>query len=151
MKIKTIFSVGLFLLVLVSLTGIYAETVTVGNSSFTLPEGFEVYSVEPNQVALLNGNESAIRVYSDDSVEDDSEVLKEYRLKLGYTLTSEDNYESDGIMINKQIYTKDNTTTSAYQFTKNNKTYRIVVSVLNGYSVLEDYDYAVNEIIKSLN
>ena len=99
----------------------------------------------------MNGNESAIKVYSDDSVEDDSEVLKEYRLKLGYTLTSEDNYESDGIMINKQIYTRDNTTTSAYQFTKNNKTYRVVVSVLNGYSVLEDNDYAVNEIIQSLN
>lgn len=54
-------------------------------------------------------------------------------------------------MINKQIYTKDNTTTSSYQFTKNNKTYRVVVSVLNGYSVLEDNDYAVNEIIQSLN
>ena len=151
MKIKTIFCIGLFILTLISITGISAEAVDVGNSSFTVPEGFEVYSVEPNQVALLNGNESAIRVFSDDSVVDDSEVLKEYRLKLGYTLTSEDNYESDGIMINKQIYTKDNTTTSAYQFTKNNKTYRIVVSVLNGYSVLEDYDYAVTEIIQSLN
>lgn len=150
MKIKTIFCIGLFILALVSVTGIYAETVDVGNSSFTLPEGFEVYSVEENQVALLNGNTSAIRVYSDDG-NDDSKLLKEYRLKLGYTLTSEEEYEYEGIMINKQIYTKDNTTTTAYQFTKNNKNYRIAVSVLNGYSVLEDYDYAVNEIIHSLN
>lgn len=150
MKIKTIFCISLFLLTLINITGIYAETVDIGNSSFTVPEKFEVYSVEENQVALLNGNTTVIRVLTDDN-DDNLEVLKEYRLKLGYTLTSEEEYEYDGIMINKQIYTKDNTTTSAYQFTKNDKTYRIAVSVLNGYSVLEDYDYAVIEIIQSLN
>ena len=150
MKIKTILCIGLFLLTLISITGIHAETVDVGNSSFTVPEEFEVYSVEENQVALLNGNTTAIRVLIDDNGED-LDVLNEYRLKLGYTLTSEEEYEYEGIMINKQIYTKDNTTTSSYQFTKNDKTYRIAVSVLNGYSALEDYDYAVNEIIQSLN
>ncbi|RAP51300.1 MAG: hypothetical protein BZ138_05510 [Methanosphaera sp. rholeuAM270] len=146
---KVIFFIGLLMLALVSTTVIYAETVNVGNSSFSLPEGFAVYSTKGDQVALLNGNTTAIRVYNNES-HYDVEVLKEYRLKLGYTLTGEDDYDFEGIKINQQNYTKDNTTTALYTFTKHDKFYMIAVSVLNGYSVLNDYDNAVNEIIQSL-
>jgi len=148
MKIKAIFCIGLFLIALVSLTGIYAETIDVGNSSFTIPEGFNVYSAEENQVALLNGN-TAIRVYTNENPED-YEELKYYRQKLGYNLTGEDDYDFEGIMINQQNYTKDNTTTSLYTFTKNDKYYRIAVSVLNGHTFLKDYENTVAEIIQSL-
>ncbi len=148
MKIKAIFCIGLFLLALVSITGIYAETIDIGNSSFTKPEGFEIYSTEENQVALLNDT-TAIRVYTNENQED-YEELKNYRKKLGYTLTGEDNYDFEGITINQQNYTKDNTTTSLYTFTKNDKYYRIAVSVLNGHTFLKDYENTVAEIIQSL-
>lgn len=149
MKIKTIFCIGLFLLTLISITGISAETVNFGNNSFTMPEGFEVYSVDENQIALLRGNTTVVGVYTNESKED-AEVLKEYRLKLGYTLTGEADYDFEGMTINQQNYTKDNTTVSVWMFTKNDKQYRVAVSVLNGYSRLEDYDDIVTEIIHSL-
>lgn len=46
MKIKSIFCIALFLFVLVSMTGTYAKTINVGTSSFTVPEGFIVYSAD---------------------------------------------------------------------------------------------------------
>lgn len=149
MKIKAIFCIGVILLALVGITGTYAETVNVGNSSFTLPEGFTVYSTEENQVALLNNNTTTIRVYSDEN-NYDNDVLKEYRLKIGYTLTGETNYDFEGITINQQNYTKDNITASAYSFRKNDKFHMIVVCVLNGYEVLETYDNTITEIIQTL-
>lgn len=149
MKNKAIFCIALLVLTFISITTIHAETINVGNSSFTVPEGFTVYSATGDQVALLSGNTTAIRVYNNES-HYDVDMLKEYRFKLGYKLTGEDNYNFEGIMINQQNYTKDNTTTALYTFTKNDKFYMIAVSVLNGYSFLEDYENAVNEIIQSL-
>ena len=149
MKIKAIFCMVLFMLALVSITGICAEIVNFDNSSFTLPEGFSVYSIEGDQVALLNST-TAIRVYHNDTHED-YETLKYYRQKLGYNLIGEANYEVDGIKINQQNYTKDNITVSVREFTKNDKFYMISVSVLTGHNVLEEYDNIVTDIIRSLN
>ena len=100
MKIKAIFCIGLFMLVLICITGINAETVYVSDSSFTIPEGFTVYSTEGDQIALLNGT-TALRVYHNNT-HDDYEELKYYRQKLGYNLIYEDDYELDGIKINQQ-------------------------------------------------
>lgn len=149
MKTKAIFCILLFMLALVSITGIYAENVNFDSSSFTLPEGFSVYSTEGDQVALLKDTTS-IRVYHNDTHED-YETLKYYRQKLGYNLIGEANYEIDGIKINQQNYTKDNVTVSVREFTKNDKFYMISVSVLKGHNVLDEYDNIVTEIIRSLN
>ena len=148
MKAKSIVLIVLLLLAVVSSTVIYAETVNVGDSSFTLPEGFTVNETDNHQVVLENGS-SVIVVYQGDNV--NAEDAKQKRIKDGYTLTGEKTYDAGNIEINQQNYNKYSVNAYVYTFTKKDKNYVIVLTLSEGDIIPEKENNPINEIVHSLN
>lgn len=134
-------------LLFVNASVIYAEDVNVGNSTFTIPEGYVINETNDNSIVLSN-NSTFIVVYAGDVVS--IEEARQNRLKLGFRLLDEDNYDKDGIKINQQNFHKFNITAYIYTFTKNEKDYIVTLTILDNDKIPEDENNPVTEIFNSL-
>ena len=119
MKTKSLaFTLLVVFILTFSITAIYAEDVTVGSSTFELPDGFKINETENNTVTLENNN-YFLTVYEGDIVS--TEEAKQNREEEGYELLGEDTYDAEGVSINQQNYKKDNIVSNVYTFTKTTK------------------------------
>ena len=149
MKAKSIFLVLLMTLTLFSITAIYAEEATVGDSTFTVPDGFSINETTDNTVTLTGNDNTAIAIYSGDtkSIED----ARQSRLDAGFTLSGEETYDVNGIAVNQQNCNKDGINSCVYTFNKNGKDYIISYNLVEGQDIPSNEDNPVTEIVNSLN
>jgi hypothetical protein len=146
MKIKTILFALLMLLTLCSASALYADTYVVGNSTFSLPDGYTIVE-QANQVAIYN-DDYVMTMYEGPIL--NPEQAKYKRMELGYDLIGERNYSFNKIKINQQNYNKNGITTCVYTFGKNNKTYIITLNVYEDQKIPEYENNPVTHIIESL-
>ncbi len=148
MKTKSLaFTLLVVFILTFSITAIYAEDVTVGSSTFELPDGFKINETENNTVTLENNN-YFLTVYEGDIVS--TEEAKQNREEEGYELLGEDTYDAEGVSINQQNYKKDNIVSNVYTFTKNDKNYIITLNTLESQPALNSENNPVTHIISSL-
>ena len=147
MKIKSIFMIGVLVLTLVTASAIYADTVVVGNSSFSIPDGYTV--VENGTQTILYNDDVAITMYQGPII--DPSEAKQKRISSGYTFIEDADYEYAGATINQQNYKSDGVYTCVYTLEKNNKTYIITLNVDEKNEVPSNEDNPVTEIIRTLN
>lgn len=149
MKAKSIFLVLLITLTLFSITAISAEDATVGDSTFTVPDGYTINETDGNTVTLIGNDNTAIAIYSGDikSIED----ARQSRLDAGFTLSGEQTYDANGIQINQQNYKKDGFNSCVYTFKKNDKDYIISFNLVEGQDIPSNEDNPVTGIINSLH
>lgn len=146
MKFKSIIIVGLILFTLCSISAIYADTYVVGNSSFSLPDGYTLQE-KGNQVVIYN-DDYVMTMYEGPIIDPDE--ARDNRIALGYNLTAEKNYEFDGAEINQQNYNKEGINTCVYTFKKNNQTYIITLNVFENQTIPQYEDNPVTQIIDTL-
>lgn len=146
MNTKFLFLIILTLL-FVNVSVLYAEEVNVGNSTFTLPEGYVINETN-NESTVLTNNTTFIVVYTGEVVS--TEQAKQKRLDLGFKLLDEDNYIINGINVNQQNFHKFNVTACIYTFTKNNKDYIITLTIMDNQKIPEKENNPVTKIFNSL-
>ncbi|MBE6486308.1 MAG: hypothetical protein E7Z85_05660 [Methanosphaera stadtmanae] len=146
MKFKSLFMLGLLLLTLYSISAIYADTYVVGNSSFSLPDGYAL-SEKGNQTVIFN-DEYVLTMYEGPILTPD--VAKNNRIKKGYRFLGERDYEFDGAEINQQNYNKDGVNSCVYTFKKNGQTYIITLNLFEDQIIPEYGENPVTQIIDTL-
>ena len=146
MNYKSFFILGLLLVTLCSISAIYADTYVVGNSSFSLPDGYTL-SEKDNQVVLYN-DEYLLTLYEGPVLS--TEEAKNNRIDMGYTLIGERDYDFDGVSINQQNYNNNGINTCVYTFEKNNQTYIITLNLFENQDIPEYGDNPVTQIIDTL-
>lgn len=147
MKVKSVFLMSVILLTLFTVTAIYAEDVTVGSSTFTLPDGFEVNETDGDRVCIANDT-TYIWVYHGEVKNVDD--AKQERIDKGYELIGEETYDYEGISINQQNYKKDGVNSCVYSFSKNNKDYIVVLSLPDGDEIPSGENSPVTTIVSSI-
>lgn len=100
MKIKSMIIMGLLVLTLLSVSTIYADTVNIGDSTFSMPEGYTLVEKD-NQLVMYNDT-VAMTIY-EGPILDPSEA-KQKRVNMGYELIGERNYTYANADINQQNY-----------------------------------------------
>lgn len=146
MRIKSVFIIGLFLLTLCSVSAIYADTFVIGNSSFSLPDGYAL-SEKGNQAVIYN-DEYVMTMYEGPVLS--TEEAKNNRIDRGYTFLGENNYDFDGVEINQQNYNCEGVNTCVYTFEKNGQSYIITLNLFEDQEIPEYEDNPVTQIIDSL-
>lgn len=146
MKFKSLFIVLLILLTLCSISAIYADTYYVGNSSFSLPDGYAL-SEKGNQYLIYN-DEYVLTMYEGPILS--TEEAKNNRIERGYEFLGERDYEFDGAEINQQNYYMDGVNTCVYTFEKNGQTYIITLNLFEDQTIPEYEDNPVTQIIDTL-
>ena len=146
MNFKSVFILGLVLLTLCSISAIYADTYVVGNSSFSLPDGYAL-SERGNQTVIYN-DEYVLTMYEGPILSTD--VAKNNRIEKGYTFLGERDYEFDGAQINQQNYNKEGVNTCVYTFEKNGQTYIITLNLYEDQTIPEYDANPVTQIIDTL-
>ncbi len=138
---------GLILLTLCSISAIYADdTYVIGNSSFSLPDGYAL-SEQGNQCVIYN-DEYVLTMYEGPVLS--TEQAKNNRIEKGYKLLGEKDYEFDGAEINQQNYNKEGVNTCVYTFKKNGQTYIITLNLYEDQTIPEYEDNPVTQIIDTL-
>ncbi len=146
MKYKSFFILLLLLVTLCSISAIYADTYVIGNSSFSLPDGYTL-SEKDNQTVLYN-DEYVLTMYEGPILS--TQEAKNNRINLGYKFIGERDYEFDGVEINQQNYNYNGINTCVYTFEKNNQTYIITLNLFENQDVPEYADNPVTQIIDTL-
>ena len=146
MKFKSLFIILLILLTLCSISAIYADTYYVGNSSFSLPDGYAL-SERGNQYLIYN-DEYVLTMYEGPILS--TEEAKNNRIEKGYEFLGERDYEFDGAEINQQNYYMDGINTCVYTFEKNGQTYIITLNLYEDQTIPEYEDNPVTQIIDTL-
>ena len=146
MKFKSLFIILLILLTLCSISAIYADTYYVGNSSFSLPDGYAL-SERGNQYLIYN-DEYVLTMYEGPILS--TEEAKNNRIEKGYEFLGERDYEFDGAEINQQNYYMDGINTCVYTFEKNAQTYIITLNLYEDQTIPEYEDNPVTQIIDTL-
>lgn len=146
MNFKLLTILGLILLTLCSITAIHADTYVIGNTSFSLDDGY-----------ALSEKGNNIMLYNDDYVITLSEIpyannsgLKRTLIKMGYNFIGERNYTFDGVKINQQNYNNDGVNTCVYSFKKNGHNYVISLNLLENKTIPEYEDNPVTQIIDTM-
>ena len=146
MKIKSLIITVLVLLTLCSISAIHADTFVIGNSSFSLPEGYAL--TEKGNQAIIYNDEYVLTMYEGPVISTDE--AKYYRINKGYTFIGERNYEFDGVQINQQNYKDDGVNSCVYTFEKNGQTYIITLNLFENQKIPEYEDNPVTQIIETL-
>ena len=146
MKLKTLVILGLFLFALCSFSAVYADTFVVGNSSFSLPDGYMLQE-SGNQVILSN-DEYVMTMYEGPIL--DTNKARTNRINNGYELIEELNYTFDKAKINQQNYKKDGIISCVYTVKKYGQTYIITLNLYENQIVPEYGDNPVTMIIDTL-
>lgn len=146
MKLKSVVIIGLLLLTLCSISAIYADTYVVGNSTFSLPDGYAL-SEKGNQAVLYN-DEYVLTMYEGPVLSTEQAKIK--RIEKGYTLIGERNYDFKGVEINQQNYNCEGVNTCVYTFEKNGQSYIITLNLYEDQKIPEYEDNPVTEIIDTL-
>ncbi len=146
MKIKSILLMVVLLFTLLSVSTIYADTVHMGNSTFSIPDGYTITESDNNLV--IYNDDLAIVMYQGPII--DPSVAKQKRIDMGYDFLGEDTYVFEGTRINQQNYNNGGINTCVYTFKKNNKTYIITLNVDENADIPSYQDNPVTEIIHTL-
>ena len=146
MKFKSLFIMGLILISLCSISAIYADTYVIGNSTFSLPDGYGLQ--EQGNQAILYNDEYVMTMYEGPVI--DTAEAKEKRIEKGYEFIGERDYEFDGAQINQQNYYKDGVNSCVYTFEKNGQTYIITLNLYDDQEIPEYDDNPVTQIIDTL-
>lgn len=147
MKTKTLIVLLLMILTLFSVTSINAESIIVGDTTFTMPEGYILDEDDGDQV-VIKDNTTAITVYNGPI--ESTETAKQNRINAGYKLLGERTYDVDGVEVNQQNYNKDGINSWVYTFKKNYNTYIITFNLDENATIPEYEDNPVTEIINTL-
>lgn len=135
------------LLTLVSVSGVYADTVYFANSTFEIPEGYTLIDNDTSQLIMYNDT-TAITMYEGPII--DPHEAKNTRVAMGYNLIGEADYYAGDVKINQQNYNNTGIITCVYTFTKNNKDYIITLNVDDTTPVPEYGNNPVTRIIYTL-
>lgn len=147
MKTRTIKLLLLLFLITASTSTIYAQTICIGTSTFTIPEGYIINENDTNHVKISNENIS-IDIYTGDKVSL-YEIKKKYEID-NEILIDESTYIMEGIEITQQNYASLDLNTVVYSFRKMNTDYVITLNIESYLPIPEKEDNPVNEIIHSL-
>lgn len=146
MRFKSAIILGLFLLTLCCISATYADTFVVGNSTFSLPDGYSL-SERGNQIVLSNG-EYVMTMYEGPIIS--TSEAKVARINKGYTFIGERNYTHNGAKINQQNYYKEGVNSCVYTFKKNGQTYIITLNLYEDQIIPEYEANPVTQIIDTL-
>lgn len=147
MKSKTVKIIILSLLIIASTGIIHAQSIGIGNSTFTIPDEYIISENNTHHVKMSDENTS-INIYTGDNacLEDIEKKIAEDNEKL----LEESTYIIDGIEVSQQKYVRLDQNTILYSFRKKNTPYIIAVDMESYMPIPEKKDNPVNKIIRSL-
>ena len=153
MDFKKIF-LALLVLVMVSSMGMaFAEDVSVGGYTFTVPDGYTIANSTDDLVAMQLDENNAISFAT--GVSDDIEAAKQNFLSQGKELIEEETLDFDGTEVNLQAFSTPGTDIKAYNYIviSDNGNFVITVATDNQDfdSSLESDDNPAKAILESLN
>ena len=146
MKLKSVVILGLFLFALWGFSAVYADTFVVGNSSFSLPDGYMLQ--ESGDHVILSNDEYVMTMYEGQII--DTNMARTNRINSGYTLMGEQNYTFGKAKINQQNYMKDGIISCVYTVKKYGQSYIITLNLYDNQTVPEYEDNPVTMIIDTL-
>ena len=150
MRFKSVF-ILIFALILTCGVSFAADSFTVGNHSFDIPDGYDVDKISDNSsvLTLKNNTNYSIFVNAGDVV--DFETGKISRQTAGFTLMGEENFTTDNdVAVDQQNYIKNESFFSFYTFDVDDESYEIGYSFPVHDDELNGEDNPVISIIESI-
>lgn len=153
MKINN-FLLFILLIVIVSLGVVYATDVTVGNYTFTAPDGYTIVKSDDTCIEMRNNTKNALSFTT--GIDGDIESSKQGFIKRGYTIINEKSFEYNGHNGDLIVFSiKDNETTSfSYKYIVLSNDGNFVITVITDNSNfngdLNSNDNPVTEIFDTL-
>ena len=130
MKSKSIILAIAVLIMACSITAIAAESASVGDYTFEIPDDYKSTDITDTQATLEKDNTHAIVVIFADSVSSSEDAKSNLESK-GYTYIGQNSYDANGYSINQQNFEKDGLTVYSYDFEMKDGKY-CVISVEKG-------------------
>ena len=152
MKIRNVFLFMSVFVLLLSISAVCAENVTLENTVFEVPTGYSVNSTSDISVSFVRDNNTNYKIFISESNFSDSQMTKNSYSVSGFNFLAEENYVSDNnITVNQQNYMKNESYFSYYSFNYNGTDYMIGYSFPVHDDFVEGEDNPVNIIINSIH
>lgn len=150
MKSKSIILAIAVLIMACSITAIAAESASVGDYTFEIPDDYKSTDITDTQATLEKDNTHAIVVIFADSVSSSEDAKSNLESK-GYTYIGQNSYDANGYSINQQNFEKDGLTVYSYDFEMKDGKYSVITyTIPSSEQPGENEDNPVTDIIKSL-
>ncbi|MDO5831251.1 hypothetical protein [Methanobrevibacter sp.] len=150
MRNKSILMILALLILACSITAVAAESASVGDYTFEIPEGYAVNETAGNQCVLTQDDNHVIVVIIADSISNSDDVIKNLEAK-GYKFIGENTYNADGYDVHQQNYEMNDLTVYSYNFELNDGKYCIITyTIPSSEQVGENEDNPITGILNSI-
>ena len=150
MKSKSIILALAVLIMACSITAIAAESASVGDYTFEIPDDYKSTDITDTQATLEKDDTHAIVVIFADSVSSSEDAKSNLESK-GYPYIGQNRYDANGYSVNQQNFEKDGLTVYSYDFEMKDGKYCVITyTIPSSEQPGENEDNPVTDIIKSL-
>ena len=150
MKFNKIFLAILVLIVVSGIGVAVAAEASVGDHTFTIPDGYKLLNSTDDTAILQEGNTHAIVVMMSDEVKSIDDARKNLESK-GYEFLGENTYDAEGYSVTQQNFEKDGLTVYSYNFQMKDGKYCVITyTIPSSEQPGENEDNPITEIIKTL-
>lgn len=149
MKFNKIF-LAILVLIVVSGIGIaVAGDASIGDHTFTIPDGFKVLESTDEMTILQEGDDHAIVVMVSDNVNSVEDSRKNLESK-GYNFLGSEKYNADGKDVEQQNYGTDDLTVMAYVFDVGDEKCIVTYTIPSSETPPEGTDNPVTTILNTI-
>ncbi len=151
MNLKNIFVILTILILIFSASAVFAESFSLKNTTFEVPQGYSINKTGDLSVRLVNNNDTESTIFVSVTNFTDTNASISSRQVSGFKFLAEENFFTDNnVSVNQQNYMKNETYYSYYSFEVNGTGYQIgYIFPVHGDSVQGDGN-PVMKIIESI-